>query len=290
MFTEHDILFFYAESSIHAGTGVGLGAVDMPIQRERTTGYPMIQASGVKGVLRQLGTEKFGEAQTSKIFGEQDNAGAISPGDARILLFPVRVLKGVFAWITCPDVLARFQIDMSSSTERDLPAIPGKDEDFEALCSSNQLLIGGQTMLEEFSYNAKTDDRITAWANWFSRKAMTQDTSYDYYRKRIQTHLIVLKDEEFRDFVMYSTEIITRIKLNQVTKTVEQGALFTQELLPRETMLYSPIHITSERTNNENGLSGSDIKTGLRSLNSYTQIGGDETIGRGLVRLNWLGA
>lgn len=291
MFTEHDILFFYAESPVHAGTGVGLGAVDMPIQRERATGYPMIQSSGVKGVLRRLGEESSGldNEIVSRIFGKEDNAGAISPGDARILLFPVRALKGVFVWITCPDVLARFKVDIGSVGIMDLPDIPKVGEDFEALCSSSTLLIGNQIMLEEFSYDARQDDGVTGWANWLAQEAMPQDDSYSYYRDRIQSHLILLKDEEFRDYVMYSTEIVTRIKLNQVTKTVEQGALFTQELLPRETILYSPIHITSERTNDDKSLSDREIKSQLRSLRLHTQIGGDETIGRGLVRLNWLG-
>ena len=52
MFLESKILFIFAETPLHAGTGSGLGAVDLPIQRERSTGYPIVQASGLKGALR----------------------------------------------------------------------------------------------------------------------------------------------------------------------------------------------------------------------------------------------
>ncbi len=52
MFEAKSMLFIYVETPLHAGTGRGLGAVDLPIQRERTTGYPIVQASSVKGRLR----------------------------------------------------------------------------------------------------------------------------------------------------------------------------------------------------------------------------------------------
>ena len=52
MFEAMRMLFIYVETPLHAGTGRGLGAVDQPIQRERTTGYPIVQASSIKGRLR----------------------------------------------------------------------------------------------------------------------------------------------------------------------------------------------------------------------------------------------
>ncbi|NOG48211.1 MAG: hypothetical protein HND48_01265 [Chloroflexi bacterium] len=41
-------LFMYTESALHAGTGASVSAVDLPIQRETNTQYPMVQGSGVK--------------------------------------------------------------------------------------------------------------------------------------------------------------------------------------------------------------------------------------------------
>ncbi|HLY31875.1 MAG TPA: RAMP superfamily CRISPR-associated protein, partial [Ktedonobacterales bacterium] len=46
------LLFLYTETPLHAGTGASLGIVDLPIQREVHTQYPMIQGSSVKGALR----------------------------------------------------------------------------------------------------------------------------------------------------------------------------------------------------------------------------------------------
>ena len=52
MFDATRLLFIYVDTPLHAGSGRGLGAIDLPIQRERTTQYPMIQASSLKGKLR----------------------------------------------------------------------------------------------------------------------------------------------------------------------------------------------------------------------------------------------
>ena len=45
-------LFIHAITSVHPGSGTALGHVDLPIQRERHTDWPMIPGSSLKGVLR----------------------------------------------------------------------------------------------------------------------------------------------------------------------------------------------------------------------------------------------
>ena len=52
MITDTTMLYLYVETPLHAGVGSGLSSIDLPIQRERTTQYPMIQGSGIKGKLR----------------------------------------------------------------------------------------------------------------------------------------------------------------------------------------------------------------------------------------------
>ncbi len=46
------MLYLYVETPLHAGAGSGLSNIDLPIQRERPTQYPMIQGSSIKGKLR----------------------------------------------------------------------------------------------------------------------------------------------------------------------------------------------------------------------------------------------
>jgi CRISPR-associated protein Cmr4 len=166
MFKKSKLFFIIAETPLHPGSGGEVtGLVDSPIQRERHTNFPKIEASGLKGCIREafssvvelntsqkkyslietektkkllerfptlkniLQDEKGEEIKDKKgntlivynqaidlIFGPEDteeaHAGALAFTDARILLFPVKSLKGVFAWITCPMVLERFKEDL----------------------------------------------------------------------------------------------------------------------------------------------------------------------------------
>jgi len=283
------ILFLYAETPMHVGTGVGLGAVDMPIQREKHTGYPMIQASSVKGALRDTTELKLGyDSQNVKsIFGAesggegQDFAGAMSPSDARILLFPVRALNGVFVWVTSPIVLARFKQDAQLNDAPDAPEIN------VAQVSNIRLIMSDQVMLEEYTYPAQVSNVATAWSNYLADYGLHPNTG-DFWKNRLREHLIILPDNEFRDFVRYSTEIVTRIHIDDVKKTVKKGALFTQELLPADSLLYSMVHITNSR---DGQIKEADevVRKLKDAIGDQLQIGGDETVGRGRVRLNWQG-
>lgn len=53
------IMTLLAETSLHPGTGQSTGVVDLPVQREKHTHFPMIQSSGVKGSLRDLAEQKM---------------------------------------------------------------------------------------------------------------------------------------------------------------------------------------------------------------------------------------
>lgn len=289
------ILYVYTETPLHAGTGTGLGAVDLPIQREKHTTYPIIQASGMKGALRDTAELPWrrsdeGQALIKSIFGsDSDNreiihASAMSPSDARILLFPVRALNGVFVWVTSPTVLERFK------QETDVPGLPdvlslGKDD--PALVSDKNLLIQGQIMLEEFTYPAQEDGLAQAWAKTIADSLYGDSQSFWY--KRLLSHFVILPDNEFRDFVRYSTDIVTRIHIDDTKKTVKDGQLFTQELLPADSLLYSIVHVTDTRNEDE----GKTIKAVhvvdllRQAITDRLQIGADETVGRGRVRLAW---
>jgi CRISPR-associated protein Cmr4 len=299
------MLYIYIETPLHAGTGRTLGAVDLPIQRERTTGYPIIQASGVKGSLRAetrphfaneddrlavFGPEQDGreEGKTSSDFG-----GALFVGDARILLFPVRSLAGVFAWATSEDVLERFAREMKIADQTflsDLSTRKAGDSSAWITEPSGLLVNNGQVVLEEYAFDITADPeikkKVTAFAGSLADKAFPK--GYSYWRERLKSNLCILPDDDFRDFVKHSTEVQTHIALDPDKKVVKGGALWTSESLPVDTLLYSPIVATRARNNNgkdENGVMKlfSDALDKLQ--NSQMQMGGDETTGQGVVTL-----
>jgi len=296
------MLYLYVETPLHAGVGSGLSSIDLPIQRERTTQYPMIQGSGIKGKLRSTAEfEKFPEGDINVLFGPpvtgggDDYAGALIAGDARILLFPVRSLSGVFAYTTSYDVLSRFRRDLERGKAGQALKweVPARVPDKALVTTTSDIQTNNTVVLEEFSFEAQADSQIDAIARWITEAALPELETNDYWANKVRNSLVVLPDNDFRDFALYATEVITRVRIDRVKKTVEKGALWTEEHLPSDTLLYVPIYATDARKNGKDGskLTGTQILERARKLgtetSNYLQLGGDETVGRGMVRIRW---
>jgi CRISPR-associated protein Cmr4 len=303
------MLFLYCETPVHAGTGTSLSIVDLPIQRERITGLPIVQASSLKGVLRaetlsilKRKGEQNAEEKVKVLFGPEpkpgqasDHAGCVSPHDARLLLFPIRSLVGVFAWATCPFVLERFKREMIAagfSVNWDVPTLPANSQ--QALVAYDDTIVAegkdGKkvVVLEEFAFEAQKDNGAKQIADWLKNYAFPQSDEYKPFRDWLPKRFVILPDDAFRDFTQLATEIQTRVQLKKETKTVGEGP-WTEEHLPSETLLYAPIFVNKPLASNANqlGLTDSDaVLQALRNLQlDRLQIGGDETVGRGIVKV-----
>lgn len=292
------LLFLYTETPLHAGVGSSVSIVDLPIQRERTTQYPIVQGTGVKGSLRSHVTSARPEDKNAinAIFGPEDekqaskHAGAIAVGDARIVLFPVRALKGVFTYVTSRHALARLARDLEAAGIQGVPSTElnvNFSGNINALVSSREALIDDKmVVLEEYSFTGKVDETVRGWATWLSQYALPQDKTYEYWRKHLQSHLIVLSENDFRDFVVNSTQIETHVKLKQATKTVDEGALWTTESLPPDSLLVSSLIVRATRGSET--MDSQTVKKWLvDNVPSRIQLGGDETTGQGIVVTRW---
>jgi CRISPR/Cas system CMR subunit Cmr4 (Cas7 group RAMP superfamily) len=81
----------YTYSPLHAGVGQTIGLVDLPLEREKHTGYPCVYATGVKGALKSyMQQENLEEDIIDAVFGSEDGAGGWIFTDLKILFFPVR--------------------------------------------------------------------------------------------------------------------------------------------------------------------------------------------------------
>jgi len=91
------------------------------------------------------------------------------------------------------------------------------------------------------------------------------------------------------------TEVITRTKINNETGTVQDGALFTEEFLPQESILYSlvmasPIFQEKGKKGIFDGNGDSDKEAQnvmdffANGLSPVFQLGGNSTLGKGLLR------
>ena len=299
------ILTLYAETSLHPGTGQTTGVVDLPIQRERHTGFPKIEATGLKGSLRSVAERRLSsQKEVIAIFGPEtsnasDHAGALALTDARLLAFPVRSLTDVFVWITCPKVIERLRRDMrlGGLTDLNLPAInPGKEEAWITYGSP----IGAPLVLEELSFITKKDSSekgsITSLGSKI-HKLLPQGLD------RINTHLVVLEDKDFAYFVQHATQVSARIALtggkttgawtDPTTGNPEKGNLWYEETLPPETIMYSLLIATDPRDEKKAGIP--DAAGVLKKVEGifqncpYLQVGGNETVGQGWCAIQFSG-
>jgi CRISPR-associated protein Cmr4 len=308
MFQKANLLFLYTETPLHVGSGSSLGTVDLPIQRERHTNLPMVQGSGIKGKLRSAFEPDGKETNISKaIFGPQkdgsEHAGALSVGDARILLFPVRALAGVFAWVTCPLVINRLARDLQmagKTTPWNLLDLKVSEQ--QAYIPNNSTVkIGTDVVLEEFSFTVQSSNqKVQEFVDWLSKNVLPSGAEYQFWRDKIKEDLVVISDEAFKDFCQFSTDVVSRTKLDPATKTVAQGALWTEENLPSDALLYTPLFACNPRMESnkpkKKDKSGADsdkdvdatevlslVSAHLQNVHSRLQLGGNETVGRGLV-------
>lgn len=279
------LMFLHAQTSLHPGSGTALGVVDLPIQRERHTQWPLIPATSLKGVLRDACSRRSADKeQVLAAFGPETaeaekHAGAISVTDARILAFPVRSLRGVFAWVTAPTVLERFNRDaaLAKLPRLDLPPPPARGK---AICpAQSPLLVDGNVIvLEEFEFEVLSQPPVVAQRLAQEAFLTEDDTTPAAFRNR----LAILHDDDFTHFVRHATEVVARIGLDAATKTVKQGALFYQEFLPSETLMYAIVFAHGSRRENTSWDAKAMLAHVRENLPAVLQIGGDETTGKGL--------
>jgi CRISPR-associated protein Cmr4 len=230
----------------------------------------------------------FGPPSTGTRDSDNDHAGALIAGDARILLFPVRSLNGVFAYTTSYDVLNRFKRDLERGNQEHKPTweVPAFVENKALVTTNSEVQNNNTIVLEEFSFDTEANQQVDAIADWIAKYALP-DLGGDYWPNKIKSSLVILPNDDFRDFALYATEVITRVRINREKKTVDSGALWTEEHLPTDTFLYVPMHATSARKKGST-LTASDVLSEIKKLEAkYLQLGGDETVGRGLVRVRW---
>ena len=277
---EKTILSLRTETSLHAGTGQNVGVLDLPIQREAHTDWPCVYGSAMKGALRSHAETRCGnEPWIKDVFGPEtknasDHAGALAVTDARLLLLPVRSLTGHFKWITCPAVLERLKRDLQ---------LTGKSIDFSIPSASSGSVItnagNAPIFLEEYQFEQKGEG-ISELITILGKFGMDAG--------QLGRQLVVMHDDDFTDFSRAATVVTPHIAIDNTKKTVVGGALWYEETLPPDTLLYTMLLANPSR-NGDNKVDAATILgrvTGMfRSDKGYLQIGGNETVGMGWCRV-----
>ena len=271
------LLIIFTRTPLHVGVGSSVGAVDLPVRRERHTNHPIIPGSSIKGVFRDCARSHDQDLNMTDLFGPESSeiddennaqAGDLAFGEARPIAFPVRSAKGAFAYVTCPFVLQRFAREAGL---KDLPKLPQPDE--QSCLAGNTVHIASpksRVVLEEYAFS-RTDDFPEAWQE--ALLALNDDPVWQEAKDR----LVLLSDGDFAHFVTSTTEVSTQTKIDPTTGAVAKGALFNMECVPAETLFAAPIQIIGRYKK-------TDTEAQLDSIVDHhpiMQFGGNSTTGRG---------
>lgn len=266
------VLGLYTETPLHCGTESGGGFVDLPIQRERHSHFPVIPGSTIKGVLRDETENEWGGLRNVYFGAESKDSEATSPGtvsfgDGFIVAFPVRTSSVPFAWVTCPMVLERTYRALKKDWPQKLPALRSGQG-----WSNPSGDLKGEALFEDLAVSLTDAPQDVLAA---IEQLLPENAAFEYTRSIFRRRLAAVSDEDFEWLVESATEVVTRIRLDEETHTTsgDRGNMFNEELVPRDAIFACVVR--ELKRDGTNAFPFAQIPETIR-------LGGDETIGRGV--------
>lgn len=283
----HQLVGLVAQTAIHAGASSSDNLIDLPIQRESHTDWPVIFGSGAKGAWRSKAELNSGLSSEliATLFGPDTNNAAEHSGstlvsDIRLLLLPVRSLTSHYKWVTCPSLLQRFERDLKRLNVES----PFQLDIKPALNDSSAIVLGDsddELFLEEYRFEARKESH----PNLIDALV---DLIGESYRSQLETSLTIVSDDQFNYLCRAAIPIQARIAIDNANKVVKDGALWYEEYLPPETVMYNCLSFNLSRDGNQ--YSSQDLQNlfvkELIADQNYLQVGGNATVGMGWFEVN----
>jgi CRISPR-associated protein Cmr4 len=305
------LLGLRAMAPIHVGSDDLRNVIDLAIQREQQNHWPVVFGSSVKGALREAALTQWGAGpDLDAVFGpanpERDNfrAGALLVNEMRLLALPVASLSSLYKWVTCPEALRRllrdcrfFGIDNinnaanAANTTHGAPAAPGPVPQLatgEALSfnpADPDKLFLREYLFHKRSAQAHEEAIITLFAQLFGEDEAP-----------LRERLLVISDARFGHMSATCTAITPHIALD-ANKTTKDGALWHEEALPSETLMYLPLASEPERLSQSQQKQSATAQGKAELMDKvlslftrpYLRVGGNETTGMGWFQVHIAG-
>ncbi|TWI62866.1 CRISPR-associated Cmr4 family protein [Desulfobotulus alkaliphilus] len=290
-------------SPLHCGVGTGMNDIDLPVARHKVSGHPLIPGSSIKGVLKDA-FRNDADDRIEALFGADNPDGndkkafasAISMGDALLLALPVRSFYGTFAYLVSPYTLQQFKAALARvMPSLKVPEIPThlglkeKNDSYRVMLTTDTLLKSPNAdmiLLEELDLaidKKKADD----WAKIIADLYCVNDEDKTLFAKRF-----AIADDNALNFLSETgLPVDARIAIDSKTGTVKQGALWYEETVPPETLMYSLIGV--DRSFSPDVQQGAEelaavlISEGKRR-ELFAQMGGKSTTGKGFVSVSFV--
>jgi CRISPR-associated protein Cmr4 len=282
------LLYLYAESPVHTGASDSIDVLDLPIQREAATGYPVIWGQSLKGALRQAAADGdvgqgWDEGRIKAVFGSSiehpDEEGGTTPGtlavgDAQLVAMPVPALRHTFAWATSAMALGRLarKYKLLGRACPELPDV-ASDQGLAASEEWTEAEVLGPCLVP---LGPARDERLARWADRIAADALDWDDVFRPFAAKLRADLLLAGSGIISVLLSECTEQAVRVQLSR-SKTVKNGPFYS-EYLPTETIMAASLTLRGDgdTAQNRQALGGLLDKQPL-------QVGGDETLGKGLM-------
>lgn len=280
------VYWIHTLTPLHVGAGRGVAFVDLPVMREKVTGWPLVPGTAMKGVLRDLfERDECNRDFVGATFGraaeraEDDRAGALVLTDAHLVLLPAQSYFGTFVYATSSLALRRLARDLEQAGVPGVPPVPPAPAGEQALVAKAEAISeGGRMFFEDLDFAAVEDPTALAWARFVAGQLFPgrpQD------QKEFHARFTILPDSAFDFLSETGTEVQARVRIDDKTKTVAGGALWYEESLPPETVLAGLAWC--DRVWAE-GFTARHILDRVCGRPLVCQVGGKATTGRGRIR------
>ena len=270
-------------SALHCGTGQSVGVVDLPIARAKATKLPIVPGSSLRGVLRDA---TISDADAEALFGPRNVtdgtgafAGALAVGDANLLALPVRSLGGIVCYATSPFILGRYMRDLDRAG-KPAPSKVAPVDNTALVPPASVNRVDGKIVLEDVDLSTKDNDVAEQWAQHLALLLYAGD---DASQREFIARFAVLPDDVMDFLSETATEVRARVAIDPQKGTVKTGALWYEESLPAESVLWGVLALSSS-SRPDDGRSEEELAKLLPRGAPLLQLGGNASVGHGLVR------
>ncbi|OLT29294.1 type III-B CRISPR module RAMP protein Cmr4 [Nocardiopsis sp. CNR-923] len=247
----------------------------------------------LKGALRQAAEEhrEWSDRDVTEVFGSPvgqggpTTPGLLSVGDAQLVALPVPTLRRTFAWVTSVMALGRLARKYRAVDAPAGPALP--EEPGEALSTGHgwtgDQAFGPLVLAVDGIETNEQNQLLRSWAERIRSDALAQEDAFTPFSDKFARDLVLVTGDAMAALVEEGTEVSVRVQLG-ANKTVENGP-FHSEYLPAETVLASTLTLRGPQGSVDPDPEHVRLLTVLLHGSGATlhRIGGDETLGKGLV-------
>ncbi len=308
-----------AVDPIHPGAGRAPGVVDLPVQRD-PLGYPLILSSSVKGALKSLcarstcrnSLDDRGFIECGRctacccLFGEDPKRGGPgeTPEPSRLhvldvipIAYPAPSATHGYVYVAASPILRRASLLLESLAARGLGRATGMHQLFESLADSAEKA-GRTTLIALKDSRVANTNTVDVGGIRFKVQHSGASASNPNLKPledlgglaaTIRERLVIAGPESGVQLVERSLLRMTRVALRRDRKTVAERMLWTEEYLPSGTLFITGI-LEGDLENKYCRQISSPINYLLNILGGrntfYLSVGGDEAVGRGLIKFN----